>query len=119
MFVHAAQQVVLPLLIGLRFVAEPEVHAALKILLHQEQRFIGVCCGSKRGNGTSAMFLSHHFEPLVDLMESFRRTVRARGPQPRPAFHRMEAQAAFVAQPALVDVDIATADRSIDLSFGC
>ena len=34
-------------------------------------------------------------------------------------FHRMEAQPAFIAQPALVDVDIAPADRSVDLAVGC
>jgi len=31
----------------------------------------------------------------------------------------MEAQPAFIAQPALVDVDVSTADRSVDFAIAC
>ena len=39
--------------------------------------------------------------------------------QPWPAFHRMEAEPAFVAQPALIDIHVSAADRSVDLAICC
>ena len=69
------------------------------------------------------MLFANGFESLVNLGKQFVDEFRCRHarcvPQARPAFERMEAQPAFIAEPALVDVDIAPAHGSINLAVRC
>src|ERR1041385_8863482 len=104
MFIEAAEQVVLALLVQLDFFAKPEIHSILEVPLHQKQRFVGVCRRSERGYGSVSVLFSDRFETLVNYREQiFGKlflSTNAGLTQARPAIHRMEAEAAFIAQPA-------------------
>ena len=69
MLVESAKQIILLLLKGLGLIAGAEIYAALKILLHEEQRLISACRGAEGGNRIGAVFFSNRFEAFVNLIE--------------------------------------------------
>src|SRR5262249_40461903 len=78
---------------------------------------------SERRNGGGSVLASNGFEPLMDQRQEFGHGFRASAmlgyTQARPSLQSVEAQTAFIAQPALVDVHITAAHSAVDLAFGC
>src|SRR5262245_1635802 len=120
MFIEAAQQIILALLIEIDFFAESKIHSAFEVLLHQEERFIRVGCGTKRSNGRIAVLTADGFEFFVNLRNQIVNqllfTIHAGMTQAGPSLHRVKAEPAFITKPALVDIHITAAHGSVDLA---